>query len=151
MRWRKWTGRALIGGLALFLAIQVVPYGRDHRNPPVRREPDWDRPETRSLAVRACFDCHSNETRWPWYASVAPASWLVQHDVTEGRREVNFSEWNRPQKEARESAKTVRKGEMPPWYYPWARLSSAERRDLVRGLEATLGAGAARADRRDDR
>jgi mono/diheme cytochrome c family protein len=117
----------------------------------VRREPDWDRPETRSLAVRACFDCHSNETRWPWYASVAPASWLVQHDVTEGRREVNFSEWNRPQKEARESAKTVRKGEMPPWYYPWARLSSAERRDLVRGLEATLGAGAARADRRDDR
>jgi hypothetical protein len=72
-------------------------------------------------------------------------SWLTQRDVTEGRRAVNFSEWDRRQKEARESAKTVRKGEMPPWFYliprPPARLSDTERADLIRGLEATFGRG----------
>jgi hypothetical protein len=61
-------------------------YGRDHSNPPVRIEPRWDRARTRELAVRACFDCHSNQTRWPWYSHVAPISWLVQHDVEEGAR-----------------------------------------------------------------
>jgi hypothetical protein len=61
----------VIGGLVLgLLAIQLVPYGRDHTNPPVRREPAWDSPTTRALAVRACFDCHSNETHWPWYTHV---------------------------------------------------------------------------------
>lgn len=124
---------------ALLVLVQVVPFGRDHTNPPVRREPAWDTPQTRELAARVCFDCHSNQTVWPWYAHVAPVSWLVQRDVHEGRRELNFSEWDRPQKEARESASTVRKGSMPPWYYPWARLSAVERAALIRGLEATFG------------
>jgi len=66
-------------------------------------------------------------------------SWLIERDVKEGRKELNFSEWNGRQEEARESADTVRKGSMPPWYYPWAGLSDAERQDLIRGLEATLG------------
>jgi hypothetical protein len=111
----------------------------------VRQEPRWDSVTTRELTRRACFDCHSNETRWPWYTNVAPVSWLTQYDVVEGRRAVNYSEWDRRQKEARESAKTVRKGEMPPWLYliprPHARLSVAERSDLIRGLEATFGRG----------
>ena len=125
------------------IAIQLVPYGRDHTNPPVRQEPRWDSATTRELTKRACFDCHSNETTWPWYTNVAPLSWLSQYDVVEGRRAVNYSEWDRPQKEARESAKTMRKGEMPPWLYllprPHARLSAAERAVLIRGLEATFG------------
>ena len=121
------------------LVVQLVPYGRRHTNPPLRGEPAWDVPETRELAVRACFDCHSNQTVWPWYSHVAPFSWLVQRDVDEGRRELNFSEWDRPQREARKAAAEVRKGSMPPWYYPWAQLSRAERQALVRGLEATLG------------
>jgi hypothetical protein len=79
-------------------------------------EPRWDGPATRALAVRACYDCHSNETVWPWYSHVAPVSWLTQRDVAEGRRKLNFSEWDRGQKEARESGKTVRKGTMPPWF-----------------------------------
>jgi hypothetical protein len=132
----RWVVLAVVG---LLVVIQVLPVGRDHTNPPVRREPAWDAPETRELAVRACFDCHSNQTVWPWYANVAPISWLVQRDVHEGRRELNFSEWDRRQKEGRESAGTVRKGSMPPWYYPWAQLSAPERQALIRGLENTLG------------
>ena len=124
-------------------AIQLVPYGRDHANPPVVQEPAWADAQTRALAVRACYDCHSNETAWPWYSHVAPLSWLAQRDVDEGRRKLNFSEWDRPQKEARESAKTVRKGEMPPWFYTLiqrdARLGAAEAQALIAGLDATLG------------
>jgi len=133
----------LLVGVAI--AIQAVPYGRHHGNPPVLAEPSWDSPQTRVLTARACFDCHSNATVWPWYSNIAPISWLVQHDVDEGRRAVNFSEWNRPQKEACESPNTVREGEMPPWIYPIrrasARPSPAEKETLVRGLAATLAAG----------
>ena len=142
-------GAAFIMALA---AIQVVPYGRDHRNPPVTQEPAWDRPQTRLLAVRACFDCHSNETVWPWYSNVAPVSWLIQRDVDEGRRALNYSEWNRGQREARESAKNVKKGEMPPWFYAWpgtsARLTPAERSTLVAGLELTFGSEGTSANHR---
>jgi hypothetical protein len=123
----------------VLLGIQLVPYGRAHTNPPGRKEPAWDTAQTRALTVRACFDCHSNETVWPWYSSIAPVSWLVQRDVDVGRRKVNYSEWDRPQEEAAESAETLQKGTMPPWYYPWARLSAAERRALTRGLEQTFG------------
>jgi len=139
----SWWKRVLVGvGIAL-VVIQVVPYGRAHANPPVVAEPAWDSPRTRELAVRACYDCHSNETVWPWYSNVAPVSWLVEHDTEEGRAILNFSEWNRPQKEAGESAETVREGEMPPAIYlpthPGARLTEAERSELARGLAATLG------------
>jgi hypothetical protein len=136
----RWFGLTLVVAMA---AIQLVPYGRDHVNPPVRQEPRWDRPETRALAARACFDCHSNETVWPWYSHVAPVSWLTQRDVDEGRRKLNYSEWDLGQREAHESAKTVRSGEMPPWFYvlprPHARLTAAERTALIAGLETTFG------------
>jgi hypothetical protein len=138
----KIARRILLALIVVFGLIQVVPYGRDHVNPPVRREPSWNSPETRSLAQRACFDCHSNETRWPGYANIAPASWLVQHDVNEGREVLNFSEWDRPQKEAGDSAKEVQEGEMPPSYYvllhPEARLNQSEREALIAGLRATV-------------
>jgi Haem-binding domain len=139
----------VLAAMVLFsLAIQAVPYGWDHTNPAVRQEPSWDSVRTRSLAVRACFDCHSNQTTWPWYSSIAPTSWLIQHDVNEGRRKLNFSEFDRPQRTAPDSAKQTRSGEMPPWYYAFhggeARLSPAEQRDLVLGLEATFGAPGSR-------
>jgi hypothetical protein len=135
----KWGLAALLGGL---LVIQLVPYGRDHDNPPVVVEPSWDSTETRELTVRACFDCHSNETVWPWYSNVAPVSWLVQWDVDEGREELNYSEWNRSQ-EGEESAETVREGSMPPRSYllthPEARLTDPELAVLADGLAATFG------------
>lgn len=140
---RTWWFGIALGLLGAFLAIQLVPYGRAHTNPPVTGEPTWDAPETRALAKLACFDCHSNETEWPAYASIAPASWLVQHDVDEGRAVLNFSEWTRPQEEAKEAAEEVLKGEMPPAAYmlvhAHARLTLADRDRLARGLARTLG------------
>ena len=142
---KRFLGRAVLVLLALVVLVQLVPYGRDHSNPSNRVEPRWDRPETRAVAKRACFDCHSNETVWPWYSHVAPMSWLVQKDVSGGRAELNFSEWDRPQKEAHEAAEMVLKGKMPLRYYlpmhPEARLDDAERKALADGLDATFAAG----------
>jgi mono/diheme cytochrome c family protein len=138
--------KVLIGILGLVVAIQLVPYGRNHYNPAKVQEPAWDSPETRKLVVRACFDCHSNETVWPWYSQVAPVSWLVQHDVEEGRAVLNFSEFNRAQEETEESAETVAEGEMPMPIYTWlhseARLTEEEKTRLIEGLQATFGSEA---------
>jgi hypothetical protein len=142
---RRWRSRVAVGILACLLAIQLVPYGRDHVNPPTISEPRWDSPATRALAKRACFDCHSNETEWPAYARIAPASWLVQYDVSEARAALNFSEWQRPQKKSHDAAEELLEGEMPPAIYrlmhAHARLSDADRDRLARGLVTTLGAG----------
>ncbi|MHC4952881.1 MAG: heme-binding domain-containing protein [Planctomycetota bacterium] len=130
--------------LALFVVAQLVPYGRSHDNPPVGDEPPWDSPQTRALAVSTCFDCHSNETEWPWYSHVAPISWLVQHDVDEGREHLNFSEFNKPQRHAHDAAAELEEGEMPLWFYKPlhadAQLSDADKEKLVRGLRATMRA-----------
>jgi cytochrome c551/c552 len=127
-------------GLILFILIQFVPYGRNHNNPPVVKEPRWVNPETRLLAKRACFDCHSNETTWPWYSNVAPVSWLVQKDVEEARSFLNFSEWQGA--EADEIGEVIYNGIMPPPQYmpmhPEAKLSDAEKKTLVEGLTQTI-------------
>ncbi len=120
------------GALALvLLAIQLVPYGRDHLNPPVVAEPPWDSPQTRELFVRACADCHSNQTRWPWYSHIAPVSWLVQRDVEEGRSKLNLSLWGSAKQELDDIPEVIREGSMPPRIYlpthPEARLSPSEK------------------------
>jgi hypothetical protein len=137
--------RALLVLGVLIPALQFVPYGRDHENPTVVREPAWDSPQTRYLAKRACFDCHSNETVWPWYANIAPASWLVTFDVREGRHHLNFSDWRQGQREGEDISKVrevVEEGEMPPMRYRLmhaeARLSSWQKTLLVRGLAKTF-------------
>ncbi|HYN98713.1 MAG TPA: heme-binding domain-containing protein [Actinomycetota bacterium] len=144
-RLRKVLGATALAGIAGFGAIQLVPYGRDHTNPPVAREPDWDSPATADLAERACFDCHSNETEWPWYSYVAPASWFVYRDVVAGREELNFSEMGRAGNETDKAAESVEDAEMPPFRYvinhPEARLDDQERQALIRGLQQTLGTG----------
>jgi hypothetical protein len=131
---------ALLLGAAIVL--QFIPYGRDHANPPVTAEPNWDSPTTRELAQRACFDCHSHETVWPWYSSIAPISWWIQNHVDEGRQVLNFSTWDHPQHEADEAWEAVQEGEMPPTYYtlihPEARLSAEETSALINGLRQSL-------------
>lgn len=143
MKKRVWSLLLIIplGVIALFLLIQAVPYGRQHVNPPVVQEPKWASPEMRAMTQRACFDCHSNETVWPWYSNVAPVSWLVQHDVEEGRSKVNFSEWD-ASVEVDEIIEVLQDGEMPPLQYfpmhPEAKLSDAERTQLVDGWKQVM-------------
>lgn len=141
--WRRLTV-IVLGVLALaWLILQLIPLDRD--NPPVVSEPSWDSPQTRVLAQRACFDCHSNETVWPWYSQVAPARLLIWKDVRDGREEMNFSDWTRADQEAGEIVEVIREGEMPPWYYtlmhPDAKLSAAEKQALIDGLSASLPPG----------
>ena len=152
----------ILGGLlaaagSLFLAIQLVPTGVSTTNPPVAVEPAWDSAQTRALAERACFDCHSNETQWPLYTRIVPVSWLVAHDVAEGRQALNFSEWgrarsDRDEDEARgggeageqleEVVEALQDGEMPPASYvllhPAARLTPAEQQQLIDGFRQSL-------------
>lgn len=128
----------VVAVLVAFVSIQIVPYGRTASNPPVVNEPEWDIKATRDLAVRACFDCHSNETHYPWYSRVAPVSWWTQNHVEEGRDDLNFSEWSWEYDDVDEIAESVMEGEMPPNYYkliPGDRnLSERERENLIRGL-----------------
>ena len=123
----KWAALAFC---VAFIAIQLVPVSRT--NPPVQSDFRGSA-EVVSVLRRACYDCHSNETVWPWYSRVAPLSWVIVHDVNEGRAVLNFSTWNQlsPEKQAEamnESWEAVAEGKMPTWYYvalhPEARLSA---------------------------
>lgn len=126
----KWAALAFC---VAFIAIQLVPVSRT--NPPVQGDLNAS-PEVASVLRRACYDCHSNETVWPWYSRLAPVSWVIAHDVNEGRAELNFSTWNqlsvdKQAKAIKESWKEIAEGEMPTWYYvilhPEARLSAKDR------------------------
>ena len=136
---------AVVAALVVFLVAQVVPYGRDHSNPPITGEPAWATPQTRELVVRACFDCHSNEVTWPWYSNIAPFSWATWQHVDEGRDAANYSEWDRAQDKGDESLEEVKKGSMPPAYYTAfglhsdAQLTPEELAALLDGLAKTPG------------
>ncbi len=153
---RRAGGRRAVAHLALAsvlvgIAIQAVPYGRAHSNPPVTGEPDWATPRTRELMVRACYACHSNEVDWPWYSSVAPLSWITTRHVEEGREEVNYSEFA-TRGGSDDTIEVLLEGSMPPSYFtrfglnPDAELSRAEILELIEGLRATPGI----TDERDD-
>lgn len=140
-------GKIALALVALFALIQLIPYGRSHTNPPVVAEPAWNSATTRDLASAACFDCHSNETTWPWYTNIAPVSWLTQHDVDEGRSTLNFSDWTAALGHGEhDPVEAIQGGEMPPLYYvmmhPNANLTAAEKDALVNGLQSTLNAKA---------
>lgn len=135
----------LIGLIVGGVLIQFISYGHDHTNPAVAVvEPQWDSQQTRDLAVRACFDCHSNQTMWPWYSNIAPVSWLIQRDVQQGRAALNFSQWGSSRRGTGDSGEQIQRGTMPQWYYvmlhPTASLSEVERQALLQGLNV-LGRG----------
>ncbi|MEZ4732768.1 MAG: heme-binding domain-containing protein [Caldilineaceae bacterium] len=145
---RRTQKQILVGSvlsiLAALLLIQLIPVG-SRTNPPVIAEPNWDSPATRALAQRACYDCHSNETVWPWYSYVAPVSWMVVKDVIEGRQVLNFSEWTLEEQlmtEPEEAVEQVSKNLMPLPYYillhPAADLTDLEQGQLINGLLFTL-------------
>jgi hypothetical protein len=115
MKNRKPLRLFLIVLLAAIVVAQFVPVTRD--NPPV--ESDFDGTlAVKQVLEKSCYDCHSNETIWPWYSYVAPVSWLVASDVSEARQVFSFSDWGSmsPEKQARiaEAAwDEVEKGDMP--------------------------------------
>lgn len=133
--------RIVLIGVALLVVAQFVPV--DRANPPVESSVPAP-PPVEDILRRACFDCHSNETVWPWYSRVAPASWLMARDVAQGRRHLNFSTWNRltPAERVRaleEAWEEIEAGRMPLAIYtplhPEARLTDADRA----ALEAWIG------------
>jgi len=129
----------ILGGLIVLalVGIQFVPV--DRTNPPVTSDikPPGD---VRQILRTACYDCHSNETKWPWYSYIAPMSWRISEDVEHGRSEMNFSEWGElPPGERehlrREIWEEVEEGHMPlPLYvrfHPAARLNPGEQEILA--------------------
>jgi hypothetical protein len=137
---------SLIAAAILFGSIQLIPIART--NPPITK--DVSAPvQVESILRRGCYDCHSNETRWPWYAQVAPASWLVARDVNHGRKHLNFSTWD---KYADDPGTVIRKlksigelsanGQMPRWYYlpahPRSRLSASDRQVIAKWVADSI-------------
>ena len=136
-------------GLALaFIILLTVVALIYEDNPPVVKEPTWDSPQTRQLAQRACFDCHSNQTQWPLYDKLPVASWLAVLDTFRGRRHLNFSEWginpagSERSRSVNEIVRVIQNGSMPPGLYilmhPNAKLTPAEKQQLMDGLLASL-------------
>ena len=122
---------ALLVGVVV-VAIQFVPAHRTNRlgtgDPDAPRDVQW-------VLRRACYDCHSTETRWPIWAYVAPMSWRVVADVDRARQRLNFSDWRTYDRDRRVALRALSgpltaTHRMPLWYYvtlhPDARLSEAE-------------------------
>lgn len=110
----------------------------DHTNPPVTGEISLPY-NLKSAIKKSCYNCHSNETKWPWYSYVAPVSWFIVKDVKDGRKHLNFSEWNlislsKREKIMEEIWEEVEAGEMPMGTYvimhPEAKLTADELRDI---------------------
>ena len=136
IRWKvvRWVLLAIV---VVLVGIQLVPV--DRSNPPVTADVPASL-EVRAILRRACYDCHSNETVWTWYSKIAPVSWLVAYDVHEGRKELNYSTWDRytaheQNKKLKKSWEEVADNEMPPWFYLAIHrdaVLSAEDREVLR-------------------
>jgi len=138
-RMLQWFGPALIVGLVLIQFIRP-----DHTNPSIDASRTIQArtqipPSVLTIVQRACDDCHSNHTVWPWYSQISPMSWYLQHDVQEGRRALNLSDWaayeqRRVTRKLNEICEEVTKGAMPTrpyvWLHPSAKLSEADRQAL---------------------
>jgi hypothetical protein len=145
---RLWGRRAVLAGIAVFVVAQLIPV--TGANPPT--DPTHTvfasmsvPPDVTVMLTRACQDCHSNQTVWPWYSRIAPVSWLTIHDVNEGRRELNFSEWGRynarrQDRKLKEICEQIERGKMPmPIYtvmHPDAKLTVSDRKTLCEWSEA---------------
>ncbi|MHC5068506.1 MAG: heme-binding domain-containing protein [Planctomycetota bacterium] len=132
--------------LLALIGIQLVPVERS--NPPVTEPLVVDDPTIVDLLRRACYDCHSNETRWPWYAYVAPVSWDISEHVIEGRQELNFSEWGsyserKQRRSLGEIVEVLDEGSMPLTDYsdqhPEAQLTTTEMETLRAWAESQQG------------
>jgi len=133
---KRWLKYGLIALAVVVVVIQLVPV--DRTNPPVKAAVSAPA-GVAAILERSCYDCHSNQTRWPWYSHVAPASWLVAGDVHEARKKLNFSTWGQlsPDEQTHmrhEMWAQIENGEMPLWMYTLvhrqARLSPQDKEVL---------------------
>ena len=131
--------RWLFTGVGVWL-LSSLGSGVMHTNPPVTHKVNWDSPKTQELFSRVCMDCHSHETKWPWYSYVAPMSFVINHHVNEGREHFNVSASILD--EAHEAAEEYEEGEMPEngylTFHPEAELNPEDRAALIAGLKATF-------------
>jgi hypothetical protein len=130
--------RIVLGSAIIVAGMQFIR--PDRTNPPVDagqtvRASAALPSDVETVLRRSCYDCHSSETRWPWYSAVVPMAWGVASDVNEGRAELNFSQWGRYPARKRialleKMCDEVREGKMPLPQYLWlhrdARLSEAD-------------------------
>ena len=150
--------RLIVGFIVLIALIQFVPV--QHSNPPAADPVVFADPKAEAIAKRSCYDCHSNQTTWPWYSYIAPFSWYTINHVEEGRARLNFSDvaatLAQPRRErggeggeqqttadlAEHSAETIDRGSMPPSYYTLihkdAILSAADKEALIAGINQAL-------------
>ena len=114
--------KPVLGILVLtFIGIQFIDV--EKTNPPVKGDIDAPQ-EVKTILKKSCYDCHSNETKWPWYSNIAPVSWFIADDVNSGRRHLNFSDWEnyndvRQEKKMQEIWEEINKGEMPMTAYTY--------------------------------
>ncbi len=140
----KKPGKIILWIIAIFAVIQLIPI--DRANPPVDPEKDFIQvmstpPKISGLLKRACYDCHTYETKYPRYAYIAPVSWSVKHHINEGREHANFSIWGKYNQDLKKNMleKAVasidsRKMPIPGYivYHPEADLSEVERQMLIK-------------------
>jgi hypothetical protein len=145
-RLKKLLKLGVVAGVVGFVVLQVFPAKvigiptQDIGVNPPERFPFDGPPEVEAIMRRACFDCHTNETRWPLYARIAPGSWLMARDIHNGRNHLNFSKWADSEEDERQTDREncleqIESGAMPPWFYilpfhPDARLSAADKATL---------------------
>ena len=141
----------LLGGLALvFLGIQFVPYELpvvETNNPEDIIQSGLVSQDVAALLKKSCYDCHSNESAYPWYSHIAPSSWLVAKDIREGREELNFSNWNDYDMMEKlglldDISIQVGEGEMPMEIYllmhPSSKLDDAQRQLIIEWAENAM-------------
>jgi hypothetical protein len=125
--------------IVILLGMQLIPL--DRTNPPVTARINWDSEQTKEIFYKSCADCHSNETKWPWYSYVAPISYFVIYDVIEGREHFNISVDQKDERD--EAVRMVRMDIMPMSIYTAihknAKLSPEEKTKLILGLKSVFG------------
>ena len=144
---RLWARRTGLAVVAFLLVSQLVPIR--HSNPPVNSSQTVYATESVPPGVKAVFEnscknCHSNETTWRWYSYVAPASWIVAHDVHQARKKMNFSEWGtysakRKEEKLEDICDEITNGGMPDFKYALvhrsARLTQQQREEVCKWTE----------------
>ena len=141
-----------IAALAILIQFFPAPAKSNPATDPARTFAAAMKPPrpVQEILTRACADCHSNETKWPWYADVAPVSWPVRNHVIDGRKHLNFSEWLKPGEttftswsDLEDVCKVLREKSMPLLGYDWlhspAKLSEVDRQTVCAWVDATIG------------